>query len=78
MSMTNRLWAFDERRDHTVALTEDQVAFPVTGHRAVVGFGRPFANVQHRGDVTLTVPEPVAARPAGAVPQAQMARELFA
>ena len=38
--------AFDQGRDRAHALAEDQVAFPVTGHRAVLGFGRAFADVE--------------------------------
>ena len=44
----------------------EQVAFPMAGHRPVVGFGGPFANVERAAQLTLPVHHRVAARSAGA------------
>jgi hypothetical protein len=38
------------------AVEPDEVAFPVTGHRLVVGLGGPFANQDLRGDELLPAP----------------------
>ncbi len=43
--------AFHERSDGAVAVfAEDQVTFPVAGHRAVVDVGGSFADHHHVGD----------------------------
>ena len=62
--------AFDQGGDRAHALAEDQVAFPVTGHRPVLGLGRPFGDVQDVRPATAAVGQPdalgAAEHPAGA------------
>src|SRR5690348_7006150 len=49
--------SFDEGRHDAFACTTQQVAFPVARHRTVLDVGRPVADVDHGGDLALTVGE---------------------
>jgi hypothetical protein len=42
---------------------DDQIAFPETGHRAIVGLGRPLADVDHVGDRSPAQGRPGPGRP---------------
>ena len=70
--------AFNQRRDRAHAFAEDQVAFPVAGHCAVVGFGWPFGDVQRVRAATATVGQPDSLGPAQDPPGAQILRQLLA
>src|SRR6266550_5302567 len=64
--------AFDQGRDRgLVAGAEDQIAFPVPWHRAVLGLCRSFADHQHRGLEALTSLVGSALRPADSAAGAQ-------
>ena len=54
----------DQGGDRAHAAAEDQVAFPVAGHRAVLGFGWSFADVHdpRPGAATVGQPDPVERR----------------
>jgi hypothetical protein len=61
--------ALDQRADRGgVALADEQVAFPVAGHPALVGLGGPLGDVDHVGDAVLALADlatGLAQRPAG-------------
>jgi hypothetical protein len=70
--------AFDQRRHGAHALAHEEVAFPMAGHGTVVGFGRPFTDVEHAAQLALTVHHRVAPRPARRMPRAERAGQFFA
>jgi hypothetical protein len=48
--------ALDQRGDRGgVALADQQVALPVTGHGAIVGLRGPLGDVDHVGDAVLAL-----------------------
>ena len=77
MSITKRLCVRPGSRSRH-PLAEEQVAFPVAGHRPVVGLGGPFADVERAAELALAVHHRVAQRPAGGVSAAQIAGQLLA
>src|SRR2546423_6308248 len=64
--------------DRARALPEDQVTFPVTGNRAIVGFGRPFTDVDEPRDRTLAIAHALTRPTTMHAPAAQVTREFLA
>src|SRR5262249_49289071 len=60
------------------ALAHQQIAFPVTGNRAVVRFCGSFANTDSAAELALAVHHAVPARPPAGVSPAQVASEFLA
>jgi hypothetical protein len=69
--------AFDQRRDRVHPFAHQEVAFPVSGHRAVVRFGGPFPNVERAPQLALAGHHAVATLPAGRVPAPQIAGQFL-
>ena len=71
--------ALDERADRGPARSDDQIAFPVPGNRAIRGLGGTFAEDDIRGDMPLRLvlrPRPrLPQRPAGAQTRDQLPLE---
>jgi hypothetical protein len=65
-------------RDRAHLFAEDQVSFPVPGHRSVFCFGRAFGDVQDARPVAATIGQAGARRPSDLAPSAQVSGQLLA